>query len=129
MALRYPESKGGLGKQIDALTQRLYQLIRDSLKIAEYRFDPEMTADLYYQVRPPRARSASPDARAGVRRVRGQSGPASDVAGELGHVPHEERLLGGGRAVQARHRRPHLPVPPHLPTTAHALFLFHSYNA
>ncbi|MDP2437421.1 MAG: hypothetical protein Q8P67_16880, partial [archaeon] len=36
--------------EINDLSQKLNDVIRDSVRIAEYKFDPEMTSELYYQV-------------------------------------------------------------------------------
>ena len=39
-----------LGDDVEDLTKRLFKVISDSIKISEHSFDPEMTADLTYQV-------------------------------------------------------------------------------
>jgi dedicator of cytokinesis protein 6/7/8 len=39
-----------LGDDVEDLTKRLFKVISDSIKISEHDFDPEMTADLTYQV-------------------------------------------------------------------------------
>eukprot|EP01094_Clydonella_sp_ATCC50884_P026649 TRINITY_DN7381_c0_g1_i1.p1 TRINITY_DN7381_c0_g1~~TRINITY_DN7381_c0_g1_i1.p1 ORF type:complete len:1788 (-),score=632.22 TRINITY_DN7381_c0_g1_i1:302-5233(-) len=48
--------------QVTDLTERLFTVLRDSIKINSYSYDPEMTADLYYQVS--KGYVASPDLRA-----------------------------------------------------------------
>lgn len=48
--------------QVQDLTDRLFTVLRDSIKISNYSYDPEMTADLYYQVS--KGYVASPDLRA-----------------------------------------------------------------
>ena len=39
-----------MGKDVEDLISRLFKIIRDSMKISEYSFDPEMIADLTYAV-------------------------------------------------------------------------------
>ena len=40
-------------RKVDALALRLRQIIEDSVRLAAAKYDPELTADLYYQVRVP----------------------------------------------------------------------------
>lgn len=39
-----------LGAELSALVDRTAQVLRDSQRIAEYRWDPETTADLFYEI-------------------------------------------------------------------------------
>ena len=39
-----------LGAELTALAERAEKVLRDSQRIAEYRWDPETTADLYYEI-------------------------------------------------------------------------------
>lgn len=49
-------------QEVVDLTERLFTALANSIKIAEFSFDPEMTADLYYDIS--RGYVASPDLRA-----------------------------------------------------------------
>jgi len=49
-------------EQLTELTERLFTVLRDSIKISQFAYDPERTADLYYQVS--KGYTASPDLRA-----------------------------------------------------------------
>eukprot|EP00007_Cunea_sp_BSH-02190019_P005574 CAMPEP_0174233870 /NCGR_PEP_ID=MMETSP0417-20130205/3789_1 /TAXON_ID=242541 /ORGANISM="Mayorella sp, Strain BSH-02190019" /LENGTH=1779 /DNA_ID=CAMNT_0015312155 /DNA_START=274 /DNA_END=5609 /DNA_ORIENTATION=+ len=42
--------RDGLGAEIAGIVQRLNKVVDDSVRIAEFKFDPEMTQDLYYDV-------------------------------------------------------------------------------
>jgi hypothetical protein len=50
-----------LGAELTALAERSVQVLRDSQRIAEFRWDPETTADLYYDIA--RGYSDAPDLR------------------------------------------------------------------
>ena len=41
---------GSLGDQVETLSTRLFKVIRDSVRIHEFGFDPEMTSELQYNV-------------------------------------------------------------------------------
>lgn len=46
------EDRGNdFGKQVEDLIERLFTVLRNSKKLEEFKYDPEQTADLYYQVR------------------------------------------------------------------------------
>lgn len=49
-------------QEVVELSERLKIVLQNSLKIEEYSYDPEMTADLYYQMS--KGYVASPDLRA-----------------------------------------------------------------
>lgn len=49
-------------QQATELTQRLFTVLKNSIKINEFSYDEEMTADLYYQIST--GYIASPDLRA-----------------------------------------------------------------
>lgn len=49
-------------KEVIDLTERLFTVLENSVKREEYSYDPEMTADLYYEIS--RGYVASPDLRA-----------------------------------------------------------------
>eukprot|EP01114_Cavostelium_apophysatum_P003911 TRINITY_DN1404_c0_g1_i1.p1 TRINITY_DN1404_c0_g1~~TRINITY_DN1404_c0_g1_i1.p1 ORF type:complete len:1840 (+),score=629.05 TRINITY_DN1404_c0_g1_i1:76-5595(+) len=53
--LEYPPKKGKaaeeeFGNQVQELSDRLYTILRDSIKINQYSNDPEMMADLYHRI-------------------------------------------------------------------------------
>jgi hypothetical protein len=51
MALSNPSNeRSTFAAELEASANRLFIVIRDSNKLAHYRFDPEMTADLFYQI-------------------------------------------------------------------------------
>lgn len=50
-----------MSQQVDELNDRLFGVIRDSLKIKSHLYDPEMTADLYWNIS--RGFMESPDLR------------------------------------------------------------------
>lgn len=52
---------GPMSQQIDELNERLFGVIRDSIKIKQHLYDPEMTTDLYCNIS--RGFMESPDLR------------------------------------------------------------------
>jgi hypothetical protein len=57
-----PDMPAEFSAQLTGLTERLFTVLRDSIKISQFAYDPERTADLYYQVS--KGYTASPDLRA-----------------------------------------------------------------
>eukprot|EP01114_Cavostelium_apophysatum_P014035 TRINITY_DN3531_c0_g1_i2.p1 TRINITY_DN3531_c0_g1~~TRINITY_DN3531_c0_g1_i2.p1 ORF type:complete len:2047 (-),score=557.52 TRINITY_DN3531_c0_g1_i2:8-6148(-) len=50
MAAAKAEQDPAILSELQPVVNRLFVVLDDSVKIAQYRFDPEMTADLYYQI-------------------------------------------------------------------------------
>jgi len=46
----YSEKDEKFAKQVEELTKRLFLVLSNSIKIDNYKYDPEMTADLYYEI-------------------------------------------------------------------------------
>lgn len=85
------DKEGPFGDQLQALTQRLFGVIKNSDRLEENKQDPEMTADLYHQLSKVGQPIAAALTRVFAAELHRVAGAARDVAGEFGALSRRQR--------------------------------------